>query len=143
MSQTISQSLQNSLLNLVFAGGTFTNAGTYNLGFCTGLSATTVTGEPTVGTNGYARQTVNVGSSGVFTVTNGVVTNNALIQTPPSTGAWASGTTMTYWFLASSASGTTWLVGGQLNGANQFAVTVANQAFQFPASSLTLTETGW
>jgi hypothetical protein len=145
MVQVFSLTEQNAILNAYFKGGSsIANATTLYLGVCTGIAADAVSGEPS-STGSYARVAVSVGSSGAFTVTNGVVTNASVIQTPTSTAAWSTGASvLTTWFLSrvSTLGDTAYVCGGTITAGNQKAINAANEALQFPASSLTLTETG-
>jgi hypothetical protein len=148
LTQVFSLTEINAIMNAYFKGGSsIANATTLYFGVCTGFTGTpadAVSGEPT-STGSYARVAVSVGSSGAFTVTNGVVTNASVIQTPTSSAAWSTGASaLTNWFLSrvSTIGDTAYVVGGAITVANQKAINAANEALQFPASSLTLTETG-
>jgi hypothetical protein len=144
MTQVFSLTEINAILTAYFKGGSIANSTTLYFGVGTGIAADAVSGEPTA-TGSYARVAVSVGSSGAFSVTSGVLTNTSVIQTPTSSAAWSTGASvLTHWFLSkvSTIGDTAYVVGGVITAANQKAINAANEALQFPASSLTLTETG-
>lgn len=56
--------------------------------------------EPTIGVNGYARINLAVGA---LTISGNNVSNTSDASFPQSSGAWASGTELTHFFLADAA----------------------------------------
>lgn len=108
--------LDNKLLDLMFGGQSYTIPTTIYAGICTGCNAAgTVTGEPTIGVNGYAR--VAVTNNNISTTwgaaSSGVKSNaNGTIQFPTiTTAGWG---TLTYFFFSDAATGGNILAFGPL-----------------------------
>jgi hypothetical protein len=140
---------QTALLALYLNGGSKTNTATVYMGLCTGVTQNggTITGEPTIGTNGYARVSIAANGTTVFGAASaGAISNTAAITFPTSTGAWSAGATLSYWFLSTaSTAGTAFMYGLIDNGAaaDGVAVTATNQIVSFIAGALVLTASSW
>lgn len=142
MAGICSRTRQNAIIDFLFNGGALTPETTLYLGLCTGLDQATdaITGEPTINTNGYARVSITVATV-MGAASGGNISNVSQISLPESTGAWSSGATLTNWFLASAATGSTFIYGGLVdNGANAdgVAVTSAGQQPSFKAGQLVI-----
>lgn len=91
--------LKNAILNYYFGYASSPYATLY-VGLCTSVADNgTVTGEPSIGTNGYARASIaNNGTTVFSSATTGSKTNaNAIVQFPQCTGtAWTNGTNQTF-----------------------------------------------
>lgn len=142
MAGICSRTRQNAIINFLFNAGALTPETTLYLGLCTGLDQATdaVTGEPTISTNGYAR--VSIAVSTIFGAASaGNIANASQIDFPESTGPWSAGATLSNWFLASAATGSTFIYGGLIdNGANPdgVAVDASGQQVSFKANQLTI-----
>jgi len=134
---------QNKILALYLNGGTMSNTATVYLGLCTGVAQATgvITGEPTIGTNAYARVTIAANGTTVFgAAASGQITNSAAALTFPTAtpGAWTG--TLTTWFLSTVSSGGSAFMFGTLGSS----ITVAaGQAPTFATSQLTLNASGY
>lgn len=142
MAGICSRTRQNAIIDFLFNGGALTPETTLYLGLCTGLDQATdaITGEPTINTNGYARVAITVATV-MGAASAGNISNASQINFPESTGAWSSGANLTYWFLASAATGSTFIYGGLIdNGANAdgTAVTAAGQQPSFKTGQLVI-----
>jgi|GEM_PF-2854554 hypothetical protein len=142
MAGICSRTRQNAIINFLFNAGALTPETTLYMGLCTGLDQATdaIIGEPTIGTNGYARVPITVATV-MGSASAGNISNASQIDFPESTGAWSSGTTLSYWFLASASTGSTFIYGGLIdNGSNPdgVAVTAAGQQVSFKAGQFTI-----
>jgi hypothetical protein len=142
MAGICSRTRQNAIINFLFNGGALTPETTLYMGLCTGLDQATdaISGEPTIDTNGYARVSITVASV-MGAASAGNISNASQIDFPESTGAWSAGATLTYWFLASAATGSSFIYGGLIdNGANPdgVAITASGQQVSFKTGQLTI-----
>lgn len=141
-----SRTRQNALINFLFNGGSLTPETTLYLGLCTSVDVATdtVTGEPTIGTNSYARVSITVATV-MGAASGGNISNVSQIDFPESTGAWSAGATLNNWFLADAATGSTFIYSSPIdNGVNPdgVAVSASGQQVSFKTGQLTIQGSG-
>jgi hypothetical protein len=139
---------KNLLAAFLYNGGTYTPDTTLYMGLAASIAADgTITTEPTIGTNGYARVSIAMNNTTVWgAASGGIVSNTAIISFPTSTGAWATGTRLNYWFLSTASSGGTVKRYGLIdNGAatDGTVVTDSGTTISFAAGEIDIDMSGW
>lgn len=93
----------NKLLLLLFNGTAFPSVATHYFALGTGGSSTGVSGEHTIGNNGYARATLTNNVANWPAATDGLKANGAAISFPAPSGAWASSVALTHFAILDAA----------------------------------------
>lgn len=129
--------LSKSLLNHLLTSASFPSIATHYLSLGTGGTAAGVSGEPTIGTNNYARKGMSNNATTWAAAAGNLKKNGALIQFNDATGAgtWGSGA-LTYFAIydASSAGNCLWC---DVTG-SAFTITLGDQP-EWAVNDLTLT----
>lgn len=105
----------NKLLLHVFNASAWTAIGTHYFALGTGGTTTGVTGEQTIGANGYTRASKTNNVTNWPAAVSGVKSNGVQISFPASTGAWSSGSALTHFAIYDAASAGNCLWCGLLN----------------------------
>lgn len=137
--------LEDAVLNGTLRNtGIFAQAGSVYVGLKTADPLDDNSGgtEPTIGTDGYARVAVSraTGSWAAPADNAGAqrTSNSAAITFPASTGAWASGSSLTHFILMDAATGGNMLYSGALT--NSRVVDATGITLSFAAGTLTIDE---
>lgn len=98
---SLSNYLENKILDHLFGGTTYTAPSTLYIGLCQSVSEDgTIVGEPSGG--GYARVAVSNNTTNWPNASDGTKSNGTIIEFPEATANWG---TMYYGFIADAASG--------------------------------------
>ena len=92
----------NLALDAIFGSGT---PSSIYVGLVQSFSGDTPTGEPTIGTNGYTREAITNNATNFPAASSGAKTCQADVIWTTSTGAWATGSSLTIAVLFDAASG--------------------------------------
>lgn len=112
--------LSQQFLNHLLTGAAFPAISNHYYALGTAPGAAALTGEPTIGTNAYARAVLANNSASYGAAAGGALTNLALIQFPAATGGWAGALDSFAIFDASTAGNVLW------SDASGTSLTVAN-----------------
>ena len=131
---------ESAILNSVFGKtsdfGALASAPTLYVGLSTSDpgEAGSLTGEPTIGSAGYARKAT---SASDWTASSGgsAIENAGTLAFPESSGAWAAGASLTHFFLADAASAGNVLFKASLTTART--VSATGVTLSFAAGALT------
>jgi len=115
---------------------------TVYIGLATSIDQATgaVTGEPTIGTNAYARVSLNTGNTTIFATPSAGASHNVVeIRFPTATNTGWTGT-LTKWFISDASTAGNTLMFGTLGYS---LVIGAHEAPVIPVSTMTLDGSGW
>ena len=130
--------LENAILTHVFGGSPqFTPLTNVYVGVATADPGElgSPPAEPDIGTNGYARINIPVAD---LTISGNNVSNTNAESFPESTGAWASGSSLTHFFLSDAATGGNYLGSASLTTARTVDATGITLTFQAGELDVTL-----